>query len=589
MVVSKDSKKIEQDGVNAVSKCFRNVNHISADIAENDKTLCIDGCLRLYSSNTMSVDTLIGEIEVQVKGTTSKRESDSPKKKVRIRDLKYYLKHGGVLYFVVYEGERNDEVFFRELLPFDIKRILSNHESQKSVTLRFRPFPNDCDKILQLVTQAIKDKETQQLSTDITYCSLEEYETNGFNFPEHTFTINVGQDESIASLAPYKNGIYIYGKDSCDRQFPIDKIENIQKITIGTELIVSAGDVTFETEFSLGEDKTDGLFYRFDDFEIDIKNRTIRLDEKSPLSIRLRDLHLFRELKANGSLWVNGDKIISAFSPDERSENDELDKRIEVLEQIDAVMKRLHVKKDLDLETLTNQNLRDLRNIYQGIIEGKLFHRPNMQLAMSLIKMPGFSIKFILFNNGEDNFSLVDMLDVDTAQIVPYLADEEKRSFAPIPPLLIQTKEELRELGNIDAALFERSCELIPINEKSSHFANEKMLEMINAADVGAICSTELLNCCRILVGYLEPFCSTEVTMINRLQIKARLEKLDNEDDITLAKLIASSDNLPIEACASILRGDSVQTQAIISKMTPDEQNSLHSWPVWHLMHKEFN
>lgn len=99
------------------------------------------------------------------------------------------------------------------------------------------------------------------------------------------------------------------------------------------------------------------------------------------------------------------------------------------------------------------------------------------------------------------------------------------------------------------------------------------MLEIIAAIDDGAVCSTELLSCCRTLVERLEPFFGKETTIINRLQIKVRLSKLNDEDDITLAKLIASSNNSSTKACASILRGDQNQTKAIIGETHPISKN----------------
>ena len=52
---------------------FRGVNRVSVEISVNDKTPCVDGVLRLYSNESMSIDNLIGDIDVQVKGTVAKR------------------------------------------------------------------------------------------------------------------------------------------------------------------------------------------------------------------------------------------------------------------------------------------------------------------------------------------------------------------------------------------------------------------------------------------------------------------------------------------------------------------------------------
>lgn len=112
----KDRKKIEQDAVNAVNLCFRGVNRVSADILTNDKTPCVDGSISLYSSEAMSNITLVGSIDVQVKGTEAKRRADKPKRSVSIVDLEYYQTHGGALYFVVFENNERDEVLLNSYL-----------------------------------------------------------------------------------------------------------------------------------------------------------------------------------------------------------------------------------------------------------------------------------------------------------------------------------------------------------------------------------------------------------------------------------------------------------------------------------------
>lgn len=178
----KDSKKIEQDAVNAVRLCFRGVNRVSADILENDKTPCIDGNIALYSGNTMSVKTLVGDIDIQVKGTVKNKKPGKAKRSVSVENLKYYRTHGGILYFVVFESNSCDTVYYKLLLPFDINRILRDYPNQKSITLRFDLFPTDPNEVLRLITRAIRDKESQQAGAAWGYCSKDEYEKNGLNF-----------------------------------------------------------------------------------------------------------------------------------------------------------------------------------------------------------------------------------------------------------------------------------------------------------------------------------------------------------------------------------------------------------------------
>lgn len=70
-----DNRKIEQNAVNAVKQAFGDVACVYAYIDENGKTECTDGHLQVYSSSSFTIETVEGQLPLQVKGTTSKRKS----------------------------------------------------------------------------------------------------------------------------------------------------------------------------------------------------------------------------------------------------------------------------------------------------------------------------------------------------------------------------------------------------------------------------------------------------------------------------------------------------------------------------------
>lgn len=571
-----------------VRNCFLNVDRVSAEILENDKTECVDGCLKLYSSDKMSVKTLEGDIDVQVKGTTTKRKSNLPKRQVKVDDLRYYLDHGGVLYFVVYEKESCSEVYFAELLPFDIRKLLRDHGEQKNVGVRLRPFPRDPKEVLRILVQALRDKKNQRTSAGFAYCSLEEYEENGFSFKSQSFTVDVGHGESLASLAPYKNGVYNYAVDEHGQMFVIDKLENLVSVAVGQELAISSGTESFTTTFFVGENEDDGDFYKFDGFTLILKTNSLKLNEEGSLAVRLRDLRLMRELKRTDVLVVSGKVTVSGFSSDDDAIDALLNRRIETLERIDSVLKKLRVKVDLEPDELSEQNLSDLEALAHVLLDGGVLHRPGKSRGFCLVKLPGFWIKLLMIDKGDYNFEAMDILDIDTTQVTPFLVDEAGNPLAPVPPLLIQSEEELCQLGNIDAEVFAASCDQIPVTEENASSVTLRLLNMIAAYDAGAVCGDELLKCCEILCERLRPFDEEgETTEVNRLQIKKRMSCLDGDDDLALARLVSGSKNVAVKCCASILRGDFVQARVCLEQMSEREQEELCSWPIWHLMPDE--
>lgn len=532
----------------------------------------------------MTVNNLVDSIDVQIKGTQAKRESDNPKRKVDIADLKYYQARGGVLYFVVFESDFKDEVFYRLLLPFDIKRILRDHSEQKTVKLRFHVFPNDRDAVLRLVTKAVRERAAQQPSATFGYCSLDEYRANGFSFPECEFTVDLGANEGVDSLGPYEGGVYVYGKDERGLKFPIDKIENLKSVAFGAICTVSSGTISFETILYKGEDASAGVFYKFDGFKLYIESRVAHLHEEGSLSVRLRSLRLMRELRKEKSLKVNGYEIARFADSDEPELVDGLDARIGFLERIDAIVRQMKIKVDFDVDELSEQALRDIPVVYESLVHRRPLYLPGGAAGMYTLKMPGFILKFLLYDKGNDNYLLMDALEVDLSLVTPSFMVSGATPAVPVPPLLIQANEELLDLGNVDSDVFRKTCESIPVDETSALLVNNKMLDLITAADNDAVCAEELLKCAEILTECLEPFTDSEVTAINKMQIKARLAGLDNEDEEALALLIANSDSMQVKACAAILRDDVIQANVFIGMLPLDKADELRAWPVFRLL-----
>ena len=304
-----DNRKIEQNAVNAVKQAFGDVACVYAYIDENDKTECTDGHLQVYSSSSFSVDTIEGQLPVQVKGTTSKRKSDRPKRQVRVSDLRHYLNiAGGCIYFYVYCGSeaRSAEVFYRLLLPYDLKKILADvPEHQGRVSLRFDCLPSDAAELTRLVKRAVKDRAKQRVVAGIAPKTIEEFKDVGLCFDECEFGIELLEGESLASLAPYKNGLYIYGKSPWGELYPLDKLENIVGVAIGSRHVVSSGNVSLDAMVMTGEnEKGEHVFFR--GFDINLSTNKITLNEAGTLTERVEDLALMRAMMQTGELSIDG-------------------------------------------------------------------------------------------------------------------------------------------------------------------------------------------------------------------------------------------------------------------------------------------
>ena len=101
MIANKE--KIEQAAVLAIQNAFLPLEKIPTRLDTQDKIPCIDGWLEVRDSAKQNKASIIGRIDVQIKGTTNKPSSDSHySKPVCIQDLMHYRDICfGALYFLV--------------------------------------------------------------------------------------------------------------------------------------------------------------------------------------------------------------------------------------------------------------------------------------------------------------------------------------------------------------------------------------------------------------------------------------------------------------------------------------------------------
>ena len=576
-----DNRKIEQNAVNAVKQAFGDVACVYAYIDENDKTECTDGHLQVYSSSSFTIETVEGQLPVQVKGTTSKRKSDRPKQQVRVSDLKHYLNiAGGCIYFYVYCGSeaRSAEVFYRLLLPYDLKKILADiPEQQERISLRFDRLPSDAAELTRLVRRAVKDRTKQRVVAGIAPKTIEEFKDAGLCFDECESGIELLEGESPANLAPYRNGLYIYGKSPWGELYPLNKLENIVGVAIGSRHVVSSGDVSLNAVVMTGENENgEHVFFR--GFDICFSTNTITLSETGTLVERMEELALMRALMQTGTLFIDGGGVARGCKLS-GGDLDALESRLQSLEIIKRVVDALHYKPELDISALTTQDLRNIGTIYKGLVENAPLHYKDRQNGFGYITLGNHPIKLVFYQVSEDMYRMVDGLRLDNLTVSVFFQGEGDAPVA-VAPLFVQTMEDYMRLANIDAEVFAATLKQYPVTEASSAYVNDKMLEMLSAYDQDACCKEELLKCCEMTVDALEAFTDREATLINRYQIAARKRDLTSEEKSELMAIQLNSDSALSKACAAALRGDSDMASALRASLDEGVRAILGSWPI---------
>ena len=130
---------IEKRAIIKLLDCLTKSEYLNPDIEVNDKTPSWDGHVELYENNKMNkkkID-LVKRIPVQVKGKSNPEiTSEYINQNVEKSDLENYIKHGGIIFFVVLMRDHdNYQIYYDNLTTVKIRRYLKLMEDKNSLSI----------------------------------------------------------------------------------------------------------------------------------------------------------------------------------------------------------------------------------------------------------------------------------------------------------------------------------------------------------------------------------------------------------------------------------------------------------------------
>lgn len=134
---------------------------------------------------------------------------------------------------------------------------------------------------------------------------------------------------------------------------------------------------------------------------------------------------------------------------------------------------------------------------------------------------------------------------------------------------------------NLDTQKLKEALEEVPIVEANAEAACYKLLDMILAYDDGAVCGSELLQCCLLIA---EKLCglegSSEAYRVNRAQILKRMDKMTAEIEDDLREIALSSQSDQAKASAYILLNDHAMAEKCIKNIPEQARAEFEKWPI---------
>lgn len=587
-----NNRKTETLGVSYLSTFIDKHELLQSYFESNDKTPVWDGEIHVLKSPSEKKDEILGKVPVQIK-TTRQKKDVLKSFSLDTRDLELYKPNGGVVLFVVWLNEDNGlrDIYYKSLPPLSIKNLLKKSKLKNKSTnrkkLSIEIFKLDEKKMYPMLVDFINNSQKQYSFINVEGISVEDIpddKTLKFYF--------YGQEKEEIFNYQEEHDLFIYYLDPITGiEIPLENTIKIVETEEETDLIIKIGDYVFQdvkrhrfpdgsVQLHFGESFT---------MSFDIKKKQFKFNYTRPdlLSKAIKCTQVFQELGKIGYFTLNGNKI----ELDERSIKNisslDLEADIKGLLKISNFMKKMGIQKDVDLSCFDKQSQRNLNILYSGLVLKKkvaLNYNESKLLHLNIANIHIITLySFLSDKNGT-------MIDIFTETPWCREGETEDEDYLDISIFEVFEPNDWLKIDNCKIDSVIASYQRLVDNKLKYEGADRTILKIVIAADMAEDKTKRelLLNWAQCLSDWnLKYSKNCEMAIINDLQIKSRVRKLNSKETETLTNiLVNSNDNYELCFGSSVLLKSKPQADLFWNKLDNETKERYKDFPIYTLYMK---
>lgn len=530
----------ERIAVSAIEQeTYKRESYLVAEIPVGDKAPSFDGYITVYKDDSEKAKSYINDVPTQVKGTEVK-EFTKGTKEFRLDLVHYenYYKRGGCLLLVVeILDNTSTKIFYKSLLPVELKWIINNWGHQKSKTVELRPLD---ETSLYVVCRKIIDQMIKQPQILI--------EQNGYKEEDYEKLIF-----SSLTFNPYRDGpLDIFNHDFTqfglknNIEYPIKNmrvetiaIDDIEEIKIEKKVFRLLVKSIYSSKGTI-KIIEDSLEFTMDNELNKIKFKFLRVKS---LSTQLKVLPLLIEFLKSGEITFKD--FFGNISIDEAKKYiNQLEYTYDIFLKLKTLFKQLNIDEDIPFGSKDNIAI-EIEHIIDVILN-KDYSKIKVKNPhdASFFKFSIGDIYLVFFYNPNSNDKFINAFSEEFLNM-PFqviIKNTDRDETIPISPYLLLEKDTLINAKNINYDVVKKSFELINFKKSDIIFSpiNNFCLVTLSTFDITGV--QELLDISEVLLTKLMQSCKDEVlkniAMVNLMQVKFRKNnKLLNKDFKELVKL----------------------------------------------------
>lgn len=587
-----NNRKTETLGVSYLSTFIDKHELLQSYFESNDKTPVWDGEIHVLKSPSEKKDEILGKVPVQIK-TTRQKKDVLKSFSLDTRDLELYKPNGGVVLFVVWLNEDNGlrDIYYKSLPPLSIKNLLKKSKLKNKSTnrkkLSIEIFKLDEKKMYPMLVDFINNSQKQYSFINVEGISVEDIpddKTLKFYF--------YGQEKEEIFNYQEEHDLFIYYLDPITGiEIPLENTIKIVETEEETDLIIKIGDYVFQDvkRHRFPDESVQLHFGESFTMSFDIKKKQFKFNYTRPdlLSKAIKCTQVFQELGKIGYFTLNGNKI----ELDERSIKDisslDLEADIKGLLKISNFMKKMGIQKDVDLSCFDKQSQRNLNILYSGLVLKKkvaLNYNESKLLHLNIANIHIITLySFLSDKNGT-------MIDIFTETPWCREGETEDEDYLDISIFEVFEPNDWLKIDNCKIDSVIASYQRLVDNKLKYEGADRTILKIVIAADMAEDKTKRelLLNWAQCLSDWnLKYSKNCEMAIINDLQIKSKVRKLNSKETETLTNiLVNSNDNYELCFGSSVLLKSKPQADLFWNKLDNETKERYKDFPIYTLYMK---
>ncbi len=583
--------KIEKNAVDQLSVFINSVDNINPQLKEDDKNAIWDGYLVLYDKTKVKPgekiiknENIDGRIHTQIKGHFVQKYDKSPKQRVKRTNLLHYRNDGGLFLLVVHMKDYYDfHFYYANLWPMTIDGLLETYKS-KDVNVQLTEFSKDDPVEFYCLCKNFLDNSRLQSgnTAKLIKIGMERNKIDGADLIETRVTLPT-KDPAGYML---RHVIPFYKKDP--HYFIPVYVGEGKAVDVGESLAeahVIINDRVWYTKIEKNR-TNDGVSLKFgDEFIFPLDQNRFRYHPSKWFSHCFKDQKALLEMLENKKVRIvkNDKKLIDfTITPDDGFIQ-KLKDDIENLEKVDALLKFMDIKQDLDISKMDNLSHENLAKLISSIIENKPLKASLSSPSIVTLQVGNLYIYVLAIPNPDDgSWRVENFFGPNNLECRTDIGEGE--GLQPVSRFTWLHANDIIQASNINWEVIMKSVEETPWSKTYSNGLVNLVLQTIGAYDLCPESNEKLLDHALSLVEIqIKNEGLNPISIINKYQIIKRLREFTYDE---LAFLLERKN---IETEPRFIWGYNVlldcgyETDISFQMIDEEERSNLIDLPIYHL------